>query len=194
MLGSWRLWAVSKTAVTYKLFQSKISTLTQTCTVKFLLMSNIWFDLFNIKSNCWHRISSSPKLMAREITIDTSKLPCNRDCTLPLNIANNLRYWIFWRYTYYHMHMIQCHVPLQYLATSMRCKFMKHWPKYFLIFPNNIFLLPLGMNITWYLQSHIEWLKLSYDDICIIYLLSTVKMIENITQISSLLNTSAKLL
>src|SRR5215471_4149971 len=40
-------------------------------------------------------------------------------------------------------------------------------PKNFRILPYNAFFRPFGINTTWYLQSHFEWLRLSYDDVVI---------------------------
>src|SRR4029450_6602430 len=35
------------------------------------------------------------------------------------------------------------------------------------ILPYTAFLRPFGIKTTWYLQSHFEWLRLSYDDVVI---------------------------
>src|SRR5262249_21159403 len=42
-------------------------------------------------------------------------------------------------------------------------------PKHFRILPYNAFFRPCGIHTTWYLPSHFEWRRLSYDDVVMQY-------------------------
>src|SRR5664280_2357983 len=52
-------------------------------------------------------------------------------------------------------------IRLSFCSASLR----NTSPTYFLRSPYNAFRRPLGINTTWYLHSHFEWLKLSYSSI-----------------------------
>src|SRR5664279_5624335 len=52
-------------------------------------------------------------------------------------------------------------IRLSFCSASLR----NTSPKYFLRSPYNAFRRPFGINTTWYLHSHFEWLKLSYSSI-----------------------------
>src|ERR1039458_5294267 len=52
-------------------------------------------------------------------------------------------------------------IRLSFCSASLR----NTSPKYFRNSPYNAFRRPFGINTTWYLHSHFEWLKLSYSSI-----------------------------
>ena len=126
-------------------------------------MTNIFPNLLLFKSYCRYCISTCPKFLTIKISLPSPKLPCYRYRTLPLyisiisateNFGGILMSICTWSCTI---------CPSSILHPFCLAMSWNTGPRNFLIFPYSSFLRHFGMNTTWYLQSHLEWLILSYD-------------------------------
>src|SRR5215831_13349274 len=94
-----------------------------------ILVTDIRFDLFQLKANRRDRIATRPKVLAREIAIMAPKLAGDGNRTFALEKPNDRCHGMLGRDLDAHMHMIWHHMSLDDAAFLLAGQLMKDWPK-----------------------------------------------------------------
>src|SRR5262249_24945572 len=92
------------------------NSLKTTIIVTGILVTDIRFDLFQLKANRGDRIATRPKVLAREITIMAPKLAGDGNRTFALEKPNDRCHGMRGRDLDAHMHMIWHHMSLDDVA------------------------------------------------------------------------------
>jgi hypothetical protein len=105
------------------------NSLKPTIIVTGILVTDIRFDLFQLKANRGDRIATRPKVLAREIAIMAPKLAGDGNRTFALEKPNDRCHGMLGRDLDAHMHMIWHHMSLDDAAFLLAGQLMKDWPK-----------------------------------------------------------------
>src|SRR5262245_42541024 len=105
------------------------NSLKPTIIVTGILVTDIRFDLFQLKANRGDRIATRPKVLAREIAIMAPKLAGDGNRTFALEKPNDRCYGMLGRDLDAHMHMIWHHMSLNDAAFLLAGQLMKDWPE-----------------------------------------------------------------
>jgi len=127
--------------------------------IRFFLFADVLADLLQLEAHGGHGISTSPEMLAREISLFAAQsgyryraLPFQNpvtDATWCLGgMAMHIRTWsgIKW--------------PSKIWHSFCRAKAWKTSPKCRRVLPDSTLRRRLGTNTTWHLQSHREWDRL----------------------------------
>ena len=85
---------------------------------------------------------------------------CSRTARLPLQEPDNRGHGVLGGNREAPMHMAQLQMPFDNLAFLLPGQGMKNRPELGTDLPDSTFRRRLGINTTWYLQSHFEWDRL----------------------------------
>ncbi len=131
-------------------------------------MPNVLPDRLFISAYRWHKISSHSKMLPYRITLALTIYSCQVNCTFPFDILDNLRYRILRESisTCGTWSGIRC--PSSIRLSLYSDNLLNTCPRYGLNCSYNVLRLHFRMNITWYLHSHLLWLRLSLSSISIL--------------------------
>src|SRR5690349_17342955 len=104
-------------------------------------------------------------MLAGEIPLPLPVDPRHADGALALDVADHLRHRIFRRYRDHHMHVVRHQMAFLDPALLLRRQTAQDLAEIRSKLAEWGFRRPLGMNTTWYLHSHREWLRLSNSSI-----------------------------
>ena len=105
------------------------NSLKPTIIVTGILVTDIRFDLFQLKANRGDRIATRPKVLAREIAIMAPKLAGDGNRTFALKKPNDRCHAMLGRDLDAHMHMIWHHMSLDDAAFLLAGQLMKDWAR-----------------------------------------------------------------
>src|SRR5215831_14123463 len=94
-----------------------------------ILVTDIRFDLLQLKANRGDRIATRPKVLARDIAIMAPKLAGDGNRTFALKKPNDRCHGMLGRDLDAHMHMIWHHMSLDDAAFLLAGQLMKDWPE-----------------------------------------------------------------
>lgn len=129
------------------------------------LLLDVLPDRFFISANRWHEISACPKALPCEVLLFTHEISSNCYRTFALDKPHHMRHGVFRWNLYQHMHMINTHMPLDYVALLLLGKWPKYLTKYWRMFSYIRLRRYFGIHTMWYLHSHLQCDKLftSFD-------------------------------
>jgi hypothetical protein len=105
------------------------NSLKPTIIVTGILVTDIRFDLFQLKANRGDRIATRPQVLARKIAIMAPKLAGDGNGTFALEKPNDRCHGMLGRDLDAHMHMIWHHMSLDDAAFLLAGQLMKDWPE-----------------------------------------------------------------
>src|SRR5664280_1233119 len=133
--------------------------------VLFLLRADVLSNQRLVPPHRGHEVSARPETLPHKILLPSSVHSRQVNRTLPFDKPDHLRHGVLGRDRNHHVHVIRQQMPFLNPAFLLLRQFAEHFSHILPQVPIQRLPATLGINTTWYLHSHFEWLKLSYSSI-----------------------------
>src|SRR6516225_9574163 len=126
------------------------------CSIRFLLVADVLANLLQFEPDGRNRVSAGPEVLTREVPLPAAQ-PSHGNRTLPLQEPITEATGYFGGIAMHICTWSGLRCPSRIWHSFCRAKAWKTSPKCWRTLPNNTFRRRLGINTTWYMQSHLEW-------------------------------------